>query len=296
MRAALSDAAYAAGWQAVRRAPEPVARASFRLLADQIWRARGAGIRQLERNLSRVAPDADDEALRELSRKAMHSYLRYWCEAFRLPTWSRTEMLSRIVVHDEARFREYRARGSGLIAVLGHFGNWDHCGAWAAGVGMPFTTVAERLHPESLYNRFVAYRETLGMDVLPLTGDTNIADTLRQRLDADAFVALLADRNFSNSGIDVDLLGEPARFPAGPALLALRTGATLMPAISWYDDERTHLEFRQELVCSSEGSLRERVASLTQQFADVVGGAATEHPTDWHMLQRVWNSDVDRPS
>ena len=142
-------------------------------------------------------------------------------------------------------------------------------------MGLPLTTVAERLKPESLFDRFVSYRESLGMEgILPLTGGPNVADALRERLAADGFVCLLADRDLSARGIDVDLLGERARFPAGPALLAARTGATLMPTISYYDDERTHVEFLPEIVPAEGLPLREQVQTTTQRFADIVGNAA----------------------
>jgi KDO2-lipid IV(A) lauroyltransferase len=156
------------------------------------------------------------------------------------------------------------------------------------------TTVAERLKPEALFDRFVEYRESLGMEVLPLTGGGHVSQTLRERLADDGFVCLLSDRDLSPGGIDVELLGEPARLPAGPALLAARTGATLMPTLSYYSKGRTHLEFLPELVPPEGASLREQVHALTQQFADIVGAAARAHPTDWHMLQPVWTADLDR--
>jgi lauroyl/myristoyl acyltransferase len=296
MKDLLVSAGYTAGWRAIRHMPESAARALFRNVADQAWRRRGRGVQQLEKNLARVVPAASPGELHELSRDAMRSYLRYWSETFRLPQWNPDEVKRRMVVHHEERIFEYRARGDGLIAVLGHFGNWDHCGAWAATVGLPLTTVAERLKPESLFDRFVEYRESLGMEVLPLTGGPNVADTLRQRLQDDGFVCLLADRDLSAGGVEVNLLGEPARFPPGPALLAARTGATLMPALSYYDDEHTHMEFLPELKVSQALPLRQRVEELTQQFADVVGAAARRHPTDWHMLQRVWSKDLEPTS
>ena len=292
MKSQLADAAYAAGWGAVRHMPEPVARGAFQAIADVASRRGGASVERLRTNLARVLTDASEVELDEQTRRAMRSYLRYWNETFRLPQWSPSEIVERMVVHNEERIWEYRRRGRGLIAVLGHFGNWDHCGAWAATVGLPLTTVAERLRPESLFDRFVAYRESLGMEVLPLTGGPNVADTLRRRLDDDGFVCLLADRDLTTSGIEVQLLGQPARFPAGPALLAARTGATLMPTLSYYDDRKTHIEFLPELLVPADGRLRDRVATVTQQWADVVGTAATAHPTDWHMLQRVWSQDL----
>ncbi len=287
----LTDTGYALGWRAVRLLPESAARSGFSAMGDYAYRQRGAGVRQLESNLRRVVPDASDDEFAQLCRAAMRSYTRYWCETFRLPTWSQQDVVDRMVVHNEQRIFEYRARGRGLIAALGHFGNWDHCGAWASAVGLPLTTVAERLRPESLFDRFVAYRESLGMEVLPLTGGDNVSEVLRQRLLDDGFVCLLSDRELSTGGIAVDLLGEPARLPAGPALLAVRTGATLMPALSYYSKKHTHLEFLPEIVPPEGVSLREKVQMMTQQFADVIGVAARTHPTDWHMLQPVWTAD-----
>jgi len=291
MKSFVTDQLYAAGWGAVRFLPQVLADKSFATIADEAWRRRGGGVRQLERNLSRVVPGSSEADVRELSKQAMRSYLRYWEETFRLPNWSAADAVERMVVHNEERIWEYRARGRGLVAVLGHFGNWDHCGAWATARGLEVLTVAERLRPEQLFDRFVSYRESLGMEVLPLTGGPDVASVLRTRLEGNAFVCLLADRDLSRGGITVDLLGEPASFPSGPALLAARTGATLMPTISYYDDERTHIEFLPELITDDALPLRQRVQDLTQQFADVVGKAAQEHPTDWHMLQPVWLAD-----
>ena len=117
-----------------------------------------------------------------------------------------------------------------------HMGNWDHAGAWATLTGVPVVTVAERLQPERLYERFVAYRQGLGMEILPLTGgESDLLDTLSARLRAGRLVPLLADRDLRASGIEVDLLGEATRMPPGPALLALRTGAALHPVSIWHE-------------------------------------------------------------
>ena len=290
----LTDWGYHAGWTLSRRLPESVVATAF----DQIgnvasWRG-GGSVDQLRRNLGRARPDLDDGALDQLVHEAMRSYMRYWREAFRLPEWSLGEIEDRIrTVHEERLFDGLDA-GHGVIAVLGHFGNWDHAGAWAAARGVTLTTVAERLKPESLFDQFLAYRESLGMEVLPLTGGPDVTDLLQQRLREGGLVALLADRDLTTTGIEVELLGESAHMPAGPALLAERTGAVLLPTISWYEDDRTVLAFREPLrpASASQGSrLRERVHDLTQQWADIVGDAAREHARDWHMLQPMWDAD-----
>ncbi|HVQ19338.1 MAG TPA: phosphatidylinositol mannoside acyltransferase, partial [Actinomycetes bacterium] len=242
---------YSAGWTVSRRLPEPWISAAFDQLSQMAtWRG-GDSIDQLRRNLARARPDLDADALDQLTGDAMKSYLRYWREAFRLPEWSRAETERRMRASNEDQLFGPLTAGQGVVAVLGHFGNWDHAGAWVTGRGFPFTTVAERLRPQSLYDRFVEYRESLGMEVLPLSGDAEVTEALQQRLRSGGLVALLADRDLTRSGVDVQLLGEPARMPIGPALLALRTDALLVPVVSWYDDGFTYLDFRRPLTSSS---------------------------------------------
>jgi KDO2-lipid IV(A) lauroyltransferase len=273
--------------------PEPWVARGFDALADRAANGDGRGVVQLRANLARAHPELTDDELSDLTREAMRSYLRYWREAFRLPRWSAEEIRARLVASNAERLFGPLADGQGVVAVLGHFGNWDHAGAWVTTQGVRFTTVAERLRPESLYDRFVEYRESLGMEVLPLTGGSDVTDVLQQRLNAGGLVALLADRDLGGTGLEVDLLGEPARLPAGPALLALRTGSVLLPVVSSYDGAHTRLDFRPPLT-SSAARVRDAVRDLTQQWADVVGDAARHHARDWHMLQPVW--DADRPA
>ena len=167
----LTDGLYGVGWAAVKTLPEPAARALFRTLADQVWRRRGRSVLRLESNLARVVPDADPIALAALSRAGMRSYMRYWMESFRLPTWSAKRIKDSIDVEGAHWLTEGLDAGRGVILALPHLANWDLAGAWVTtDLKVPFTTVAERLKPESLYDRFVAYREGLGMEVLAHTG------------------------------------------------------------------------------------------------------------------------------
>ena len=183
--ASLSSATYAAGWGLSQHLPERVVSGTFRLAADGAVRRGGAGVDQLRANLRRARPELSSEELDNLVRNAMRSYLRYWQEAFRLPTWSRAEVKQRIKTTNVERLFEPLAAGQGVIVVLGHFGNWDHAGAWITGEGHALTTVVERLRPEALYERFVTYRESLGMEVLGL-GDRELSTVLQERLEHGA--------------------------------------------------------------------------------------------------------------
>ncbi len=300
MREWLVFRAYAVGWALVRRLPEATAYRLFDLVADAVWRRRGRAVRRLEANLRRACPGACADDLRELSRAGMRSYLRYWCEAFRLPDWDRDRVVSTVRVENERYLRDgVGPGGRGVVAALAHMGNWDHAGAWASLTGAPVVTVAERLRPERLYARFLAYREGLGMEILPLTGgEGDLLDTLSRRLRAGRLVPLLADRDLRAAGIGVDLLGEPTRMPAGPALLALRTGAALHPVSIWYEPagrphrHRLVIRFHDEVKVPPAGRTREKVDAMTQEVADAFGAAIAAHPQDWHMLQPLWLADL----
>lgn len=284
-------AAFAAGWSAVRKLPERFALKGFEKASDFVWWRRGKSVQRLERNLARVRPDATPDELRQLSKLGMRSYLRYWCETFRLPDLSTDEIVEHVVVHGETGFRQALASGKGVIAALPHLGNWDLAGGWACATGAPFTTVAERLKPERLFDRFVAYRELLGMEILPHDGGGEVLSVLGDRLREGKFVVLVADRDLSERGIEVTFFGEQTRMPAGPAALAVRTGAVLLPATLWYDGPQLHIRFHDPI---ERPGGRQPIVAMTQALADVFAETIAAHPEDWHMLQRLWLADLDR--
>lgn len=293
-RERLSDALYGLGWAAVKTLPEPAARALFRTLADQVWKRRGKSVLRLEANLKRVVPDADPARLAALSRAGMRSYMRYWMESFRLPTWSPERIKASIDVTDAHRLTDGLDSGRGVVLALPHLGNWDLAGAWVTtDLKVPFTTVAERLKPESLYDRFVAYREGLGMEVLPHTGGAAFG-TLARRLRSGGLVCLVADRDLSSSGIEVSFFGDTARMPAGPALLAQQTGALLLPVTLSYDDTPVmKARIHPPVEVPESGDRAAKTSAMTQALADAFAVGIAEHPEDWHMLQRLWLADLE---
>ena len=278
-----TDAAYAGGWALVRALPEPVAQRLFRAGADLAHRRGGKAVDRLRSNLVRVAPDRDPDAL---TRDALRSYARYWCEVFRLPVTPTQRVVSGMHAVNEELFRSCVASDRGLVLALPHSGNWDHAGAWCGATGVRFTTVAERLKPESLYDRFVEFRESLGMEVLPLTGgDRPPFEVLVERLVAGGTLCLLADRDLSARGVDVQFFGATARMPAGPATLALRTGAALVPVSLSFLEDGWQVEFHPEVEHTD-------VATMTQAVADAFARGIAQAPQDWHMLQRLWLDDL----
>jgi KDO2-lipid IV(A) lauroyltransferase len=290
----LTYLAYASGWGLVKRLPEPAADALFRRIADLAWKRQGKSVLRLESNLRRVRPDLDEAGIRELSREGMRSYLRYWGESFRMPVWSEQRIRDSFTPDHVDRLDDTLAAGRGVILALPHMGNWDLAGAWVVLRGYPFTTVAERLKPEKLFDAFVAYREGLGMEVLPLTGGAHTMATLAKRLRAGKLVCLVGDRDLSASGIEVDFLGERTRMPAGPAALAQQTGAALLPVTLWYDETKTMRGcVHEEVLVPQQGTRREKTVAMTQAMADVWAEGVREHAKDWHMLQRFWLADLE---
>jgi phosphatidylinositol dimannoside acyltransferase len=294
----LTDSLYGLGWGVVKKLPEPVAVRLGRSIADLAWKQRGKGVLRLESNYARVVPDATPERLAELSRAGMRSYLRYWMESFRLPAWSKDRIRGGFDPKDLHYLTEGLAAGKGVILALPHMANWDLAGAWVTTkLETPFTTVAERLKPETLYDRFVAYREGLGMEVLPHSGGTAFG-TLARRLRDGGLVCLVAERDLSSSGVEVRFFGEATRIPAGPALLAQQTGALLLPVTLWYDDSpvmqgRVH----PPVEVPETGTRAEKTSVMAQALADAFATGIADHPEDWHMLQRLWLKDLEpRPA
>ncbi|WP_459547042.1 phosphatidylinositol mannoside acyltransferase [Nocardia sp. X0981] len=292
LRAALSDRGYAAGWRLVRALPEPTARVLFDRGAD--FAARKGGPVQLRRNLARVLGVAPERVPDTLIRSSMRSYARYWREAFRLPAMDHAELVrsGRIAIQGREHLDAALARGRGVVFVLPHSGNWDMAGTWLVQNYGTFTTVAERLKPESLFERFVSYRESLGFEVFPLTGGQQPPfAALEQRLRANKIVCLMGERDLTGRGVPVTFFGERTWMPAGSAKLAVETGAALMPVHVWFTVDEAGREgwvvrTREPLDVSG------GIEAATQALADCFAEGIAAHPADWHMLQPLWETDL----
>src|SRR5438034_7691820 len=191
-------------------------------------------------------------------------------EVVRLPVITREQVLARTTSvggAEKTAFADIDA-GRGVVFALPHMGNWEVAGAWiiARGAGK-FTTVAERLKPESVYLRFVTFRESLGFEVLPATGGNSRFGVLAQRLRAGGIVCLPADRDVTGSGIEVEFFGQKARMMGGPAALAVQTGAALMPVILWFEGDHWGVHIHEEIPVPAEGDSMHKAAAMTQQAA-----------------------------
>jgi KDO2-lipid IV(A) lauroyltransferase len=281
----LTEIGFAAGWRLVRMLPLPVARSLFNAAADRAYRKNGPATQRLRRNLTQVVPDLPDHLVRD----GLRSYARYWLEAFRLPSKSKQQFLDGFGISAEHYdwLKTAMADGKGVVLALPHLANWDAAAAWVAANEWPMVTVAERLKPEGVFRQFVAYREKLGMEVIPLTGGRAPLDALADRLGQGWMVCLLGDRDLSRRGVEVSFFGGRTRMPAGPAILAIRTGAPLYAVDLSFTPTQTYAVFRK-VVPPTQGALDERVKATTQLLADAYAAGIAKHPQDWHMLQKLW--------
>ncbi len=297
MREQVISRLYLVGWAAVCRMPGSWARWLFTKIADVLWWRHGSGVRQLEANLRRVlGPGAPADQVRRLSRATMRSYLRYWLEVFRLPVIPRERLVSGMHINTDAQGRAfaYLAEGRGVIFALPHTGNYEQAGAYIvlAGAGS-FTTVVEHLASSAVYDKFVEVRQGLGMEVVPHAGGADPSAVLAQRLREGRLVCLVCDRDLSASGVEVEFFGEPARMAAGPAALAVETGAALMPVTLWFEGEDWGAHIYPEVPVPEKGERRAKIAAMSQQMARCFEQGIAEHPQDWHMLQKVFVADLD---
>jgi phosphatidylinositol dimannoside acyltransferase len=295
--------AYSAGWKSVRWMPEKSAYKFFDVVADGLWSREGGGVTQLEKNLRRIRPAASDAEIRELSKDSMRRYFRYWCEAFRMPDWSKERVVNTMLCEGEDNLTQAINQNKGVIVALPHMGNWDHVGAWACLTKGPLTSVAERLKPEKLFDKFIDYRSSLGMRIYPL-GTPDLMDVLASELRTDhRLLALVSDRDLTARGIDVEFFGEATRMPAGAANLALRTGAPLLPAALWHTEIGSAIRLFPQIEipdgaptgddCARQPGYAEAVTVMTQQVARCFETGINDHPTDWHMMQKLWLADLD---
>lgn len=299
-------AAYTFAWRNATKVPEPVLRGLFTVVADVTWLRHGPSVRRMEANYARVRPDLDDAAVRRLSRAGMRSYMRYFREAFTLQGVSPDQLWARVRVEGYDEHVRSVVDGGGAVSLaLGHLGNWDLAGAYGSRYLAGVLTVAERLKPAELFDEFVRFRGSIGIDVLALgTGDV-LGSLVRGAKGGSRLIPLLSDRDLTATGVEVDLAGHRARVAAGPALLGLEAGVPLHAVGITYERLRGTrrraagtpwgivITFSPPLPVPDAALPRdERARLLTQGWVDQLTRTIVEHTHDWHMLQRVFVADL----
>jgi KDO2-lipid IV(A) lauroyltransferase len=277
---------YLAAWRLIGIFPEKSAYKLANLVSDRIYNKNGKGIKRLRSNYKRVKPNISEVELENLTKLGMRSYMRYWFDTFRLNKWSKERIIQTTKVNNEHLLRDPISKKIGCIVALPHSGNWDHAAAYFCSTGINLTTVVERLKPEAIFKKFLDYRQSIGIEAI--SHKEKSLPILTQRLEEGKLVALIADRDMSRSGIEVNFLGGIAKMPQGPAILALKTGAPLITAYIDYLPSGIEIFFDETIAIPSSGSDEEKVRMITQSMADNFGRRILDNPVDWHMLQRIW--------
>jgi len=248
--------------------------------------------KMVERHMRRVRPQASSVEIRRLTQQVFDSYARYYLESFRLPTLTSQQVASSMTVegYDENMVPALE-RGNGVILALPHLGGWEWAGRWAADLGNKMTVVVEPIEPPELFEWFADLRRKFGMTVIPLGPEAGPA--VLKSLRNNEVLCLLSDRDITGGGIDVEFFGERTTLPAGPATLALRTGAALLPTAAYFTDRGVghHGVIGAPMNCERQGKLREDVQRITQDLAYELEKLIRRAPEQWHLLQPNWPSD-----
>jgi lauroyl/myristoyl acyltransferase len=278
-------------WRIVRRLPEPAAMSLGAIFGLLYWRLDARRREALRANLRQVlGPSATPAEVERVVRRGFVSYGRYWAEAFRLECLSQSQILRRMTMDGREHIDRALAGGRGVIFATPHVGNWDAGAAWLVASGYNVTTVVERLEPVELFERFVAYRRALGMEILPLGNGSESMRGLLRALRAGRLVALVCDRDLTGHGFAVRMFGAAATMPGGPASLALKTGAPLLPCSVYHDRRAGHwvAVVRPPVRFEPSGAQRADALALTQLLATEFEQLISHAPEQWHVLSRFW--------
>ena len=247
----------------------------------------------LASHIRRARPAASDHEIRVAVTTGFEAYVRYYVESFRLPKCSADQVSARFRVTGYEHVEHALAGGSGVILALPHLGGWEWAGFWLTKVkGLRISVVVEALEPQELFDFFADFRGELGMNVI--AADASAASQVAAALGRNEVVCLLSDRDVTGGGIPVSFFDEVTNLPAGPALLALRAGAPILPTAVYFEPGGMHFGVVTPPLDLSRSGKRLRVdmARVTQDLAHGLEGLIRYAPDQWHLLQPNWPSDA----
>lgn len=292
MGARASYLRYRAGAALARALPAPVAPGAAAVLGTAVCLASPAKRSVVARHLRRVhGGDLAGPALGREVRRAFVSYSRYWMESFRLPGSTPAELDAHMSYEGLEHLEDALALGRGVIMAMPHLGGWDFAGAWLVGVGGYHTTVVvEPVEPPELFAWFCGLRRSLGLEIVSLGSDAGTA--VLRRLRQGGIVGLVCDRDIRSTGVEVELFGERTTIPSGPAALALRTGAPILPTAVYFRGRRGHFGVVRPAILAERGArFREDVGRVSQLLASELEALIRRAPDQWHLFQPNWPSD-----
>ena len=243
-----------------------------------------------ERHMNRVLSNgADHDAA---SREVMRSYGRYFAEAL----WARASRVPAMLASTEVDGLEHilaaRDAGTGMIFALPHMGNWEAAAPIAVSHGVPVVAVAEILPNRRITDWFTEMRGEFGIEIVLASGRLEVMRRLEEAISENKAVALLCDRDLKGKGVEVEFFGERTTLPPGPATLAVRTGAPLLPVGCYFQRDGYKVVVRPPLAVPEHHNKTDRVEELTQGLARELESLIETAPQQWHLVQPNWPSDT----
>jgi KDO2-lipid IV(A) lauroyltransferase len=285
-----SYAAYRAGSAIARLLPPPIIPSFTGAAAFVAARAMDGRREMVVRHQRRVRPDLTPDELEHAVDEVFRSYTQYWIESFRLPGTPARVLDAGLVTEGFEHVRAAYDAGNGVITAMPHLGAWEWAAFWlTACQDIDVTTVVEPVKPPELAEWFIELRERLGMEIVPLGPDSG--PRVARALKSGRLLSLVCDRDIAGGGVEVEFFGERTTLPAGPATLALRTGAPLMAATCYFEGDGHRGVVRPPIDTTRQGKLRDDVARITQVLAHELEELIRLAPEQWHLLQPNWPSD-----
>ena len=284
--------AYRAGAVAAQSLPAPVATTMARGIGRTLSLAMPTRRRMSARHLRRASGGTlSGLPLERAVSGAFDSYAKYWVEMFRLPNLDANTIGRHLTVDGYEHVEAALAAGNGAIFALPHLGGWEYAGAWMHAVKhQELLVVVEPLEPRKLFDWFVDVRRSLGMEVVAASDDA--ASRALGALRDNRIVCLVSDRDLVGDGVSVEFFGETTTLPAGPAVLALRAKAPILPVAAYFRGRDQHVAVvRPPIDATRAGKLRQDVARITQSLAHEFEGLIASAPEQWHLMQPNWPSD-----
>lgn len=242
------------------------------------------------RHMGRVLAGSPAETVERAAREAFIAYGRYWAETLWFRPRRAEAVRSRATLVGMEHVRAAQESGRPIVVALPHVGNWELAGTLADDAGVRITAVAEALANRRLARWFIDLRAGINIEVVLAEGLSTMR-ALRTAIDQGRLIALVADRNIGGRGVEVEFFGEQTTLPAGPAVLAIRHRAVLLPVVSFFKQGAGHRVVVLAPIDDPGPGHANRMGSITQQLAHRFEDLIREAPTQWHLVQPNWPSD-----
>ena len=280
----LAGAAYRVGARILRAVPPGVRHAAAAPGgAAWYWLSPGQRHAALDNYAAALGRRSTDPEVARVARRAFQNYGRMLMDFLLIGSLTPDELVERVTLEGREDLEAALARGRGAIMAVPHMGSWDMAGAYAGAIGYPIAAVADKF-PGSLNDAVVETRQRFGMDVIML-GRTAIR-AITEALRANHIVALLCDLE-QGPGVDVRFFGRHAIVPGGPAALALKTGAALIPACQYAVASGRHRIHLDPALAVREGDTKERLMQrVINRFEDFI----KERPDQWYAFRPMFKA------